>query len=152
MSLRIACLAVALTLAAVPAAAQIDAGATVNIEGTWSFTTDPYDADGQGGYCQMVGELTLRSTPDETIFDGKLVAYESCFGVQIYEAHQNAVVVRNGDQLSITSALHLVLPSPDSYAPDNFELSIVNGALMVGELRSADIAPATFRRKDALVS
>jgi hypothetical protein len=113
----------------------------------------PYDIDPSGqGYCQMTGELTLTATPDPNLFNGKLVAYESCFGTQIYEAHQNAVVVRDGDRLSITSSLHLVLPSPDSYAPDNFELRIVNGALMVGELRSADVARATFRRRDALVS
>lgn len=152
MRLTAALLALALTLPAPPAAAQDDEGADADIEGVWAFTTDLYDYDGLGGYCQMTGELTLRPTDDPNIFNGKLVAYESCRGVQLYEAYQNAVVVRDGASLSITSSLQLVLPSPDNYRPDDFELTIVNGSLMVGELRSADIAPATFRRKDALVS
>jgi hypothetical protein len=155
--IRAAALAVAALLAATPAfaestLAQNDAGAAASIAGSWSFTTDLYDADIAGGFCQMTGELTLRPTEDPNVFDGRLVAYESCYGSQLYEAEQSAVVVRDGDLLTITSTIDRVLPSPEFYAPDNFALNIVNSALMVGELRSADIAPVTFRRRDALVS
>lgn len=141
--------AFALVIAAVsPALAQTDTGPTEDIRGAWSFETDRYE----NGRCQMTGELLLTETSEPNVFSGELMAYEACDGVQIYEARQGATVVRDGERLTITSTLLKVLPRPDFYAPDNFELTIVNGALMVGELRSADIAPATFRRQDVLIS
>jgi hypothetical protein len=123
-----------------------DADPIADISGGWSFETEVYDL-----VCQMTGELQLAPTADPDVFMGRLIAYESCGGRQIYQAEQSSVARRDGERLTITSTLTRVLPSPEFYAPDNFELTIVNGALMVGELRSADIAPATFRRREALV-
>jgi hypothetical protein len=138
----------AVLLIAAPVAAQSDDGAAADILGAWTFQTARYDSL----RCQMTGELVLTATSEPDVYGGELIAYETCDGDQIYEARQSATVVRDGARLTITSTLLKVLPRPDFYAPDNFELNIVNGALMVGELRSADIAPATFRRRESLVS
>jgi hypothetical protein len=148
MSLRGASLVVALAIALCPleADAQNDDGAAANIAGGWSFETEVYDFT-----CHMTGELILEPSGTPDVFLGDLVAYESCNGSQIYEARQSVIARRKGDHLEIVSTLVRVLPSPSAYAPDNFDLTIVNGALMEGELRSADIAPATFRRREALI-
>jgi hypothetical protein len=144
--------AVALALAApsgAPVWAQSNAAPPdADILGAWSFQTEPYE----NLRCQMTGELILTETSVPNVYGGELIAYEACDGAQIYEARQSATVTRDGDRLTITSTLLKVLPRPDAYAPDNFELEIVSSALMVGELRSADIAPATFRRREVLVS
>lgn len=151
MMLRSACAVLSLAFAAL-AFAQEDSG-VADITGAWAFETDAYDLNpADDTYCSMTGELTLRATGDPDVFEGDLLAYESCRGARIFEAHQDVVAVRSGDALVITSTLRRVLPSPDNYRPDDFELTIVSGALMTGELRSADIAPATFRRQAALVS
>jgi hypothetical protein len=150
VSLRGASLAVALAigLCSLGAAAQSgDQGAAADIEGGWSFETAVYDIT-----CHMTGELILKPSGTADVYLGDLVAYESCNGRQIYEARQSVIARRDGDRLEIASTLVRVLPSPENYAPDNFALTIVNGALMEGQLRSADIAPATFRRREALVS
>jgi hypothetical protein len=137
-------LAVGLGVAA--AEAQDDAGAAADIVGNWSFETEVYDVT-----CHMEGELVLKASGTADVYLGDLVAFESCRGQQIYEARQSVVARRDGERLEIVSTLVRVLPSPEHYAPDNFELTIVNGALMVGELRSADIASATFRRRETLI-
>lgn len=139
--------------AASAATAQDNRGATADITGTWEFWTERYDVNPlTGAYCTMSGDLTLRATGDPDVFEGELTAYESCGGEQIYEAHQSAIAARAGDTLTIESTLERVLPRPDTYQPDNFDLTIVHGSLMQGELRSADIAPVTFERGGALVS
>jgi hypothetical protein len=50
------------------------------------------------------------------------------------------------------SAIIKVEPATVSYAPDDWILTIRNGNLMIGELRSADIAPVEFKRHDAVIS
>jgi hypothetical protein len=155
--MRLAAAALACVLAATPAFGQSggeapeqapDAGGAADIVGLWAFQTDLYE----NFRCQMTGELELAATADPNIYSGRLVAFESCDGQQLYEARQIVAAVRDGAVLTLESSLDEVLPSADFYAPDNFVLTIVNGALMVGELRSADVAPATFRRRDDLVS
>jgi len=135
----------AAALAAAPATA--DDGARVDITGQWSFETEMFDI-----VCKMTGELSLQATDDPNVYEGRLIAYEACNGEQLYQAEQDVVANRKSDQLQIVATLTRVLPSPENYAPDNFQLTIVNGALMTGELRSADIAPATFRRREDLIS
>lgn len=149
MRALLAPLALALSLASTPAAAQDhDAGGAADITGVWSFRTDRYESF----RCIMTGELELRPTENPSVFQGDLVANEACNGQPVYEARQTVVARRDGERLAVISTIVEVLPSGISYVPDNFELFIVNGALMVGELRSADIAPVTFRRKESLVS
>jgi hypothetical protein len=45
-----------------------------------------------------------------------------------------------------------VEPPTGNYLPDNFVLTIIDGSLMVGELRSAIDAPAEFRRQNGPIS
>lgn len=146
MSARAALLALALATAPSAAGAQ-SLGSDVDIVGDWSFKTDVYPYD-----CQMSGELSLQATEDPGVYEGELVAREDCKGTGPFHAEQLSVARRDGDRLVIESELVRVLPSPDYYLPDNFVLTIVDGALMVGELRSADVAPVTFRRGADLVS
>ena len=91
-------------------------------------------------------------TSDPDVFDGRLAAHEKCENGPSYDATQSAHAYREGDKLVIESTLEQVLPLHSDYWPDNFALTVVNGALMIGELRSASVASATFRRHENLVS
>lgn len=143
MTMRAVSLALAVLFAA-PAAA--DDGA--DISGHWTFATGPYHV-----VCTMTGEVTLSPTSDPDVFEGELVAWEACAGRPRFEAVQSAVAVRDGDGLTITSTLVTVTPTSDLYWPDNFELRIVNGSLMLGELLSGTIvAKAQFRRADGPIA
>lgn len=122
-------------------------GASASITGAWAFETVLYDYG-----CVMTGELVLRATDDPDVYEGELTTHEACDGVPPYDTEQSSVAVRKGDQLRIESQLVRVLPSPDFYRADNFALTIIDSALMVGELRSADVASVTFRRQDDLIS
>ncbi len=139
----------ALSLAPIGAAAEeLQGGATADITGSWSIATEVY-----GSGCKLTGEIELRATDDPDILEGRLVAHESCED-RSYEAEQVAIARRDGERLVVESAVMKVTPRPlppVSYWPDNFVLTIVDGALMVGELRSAHAAPATFRRRAALI-
>ena len=137
--------AAATTLAPSPAGAQ-DLGATADITGAWAFETDVYEQ-----ICRMTGELDLRATDQPGVYEGRLLAFENCEGRDPYQASQSSLVRREGDQVKIESKLVRVLPSPEFYAPDDFVLTVIDSVLMIGELRSADIAPVTFRRRDGLI-
>lgn len=150
MTLRSACLALVLVLAAAPAGAQDDGSeaASADISGFWRFSTGPYHT-----LCTMTGEITLAPTADPDVFQGDMVAWEACAGRPRFEAKQTAVVIREGADLTITSTLESVEPPSELYWPDNFVLRIMNGSLMIGELHSADIlAKAQFRRGDGPIA
>ena len=136
-----------LALAPVAATAQDSSpGATADITGAWSFETEVYESR-----CRMTGELDVRESGQPGVYRAQLVAYESCTGQEPYHAEQVSAIRREGDQVKIESRLVRVEPSPEFYLPDDFVLTIIDSALMVGELRSADIAPVTFRRRTALI-
>ena len=148
-----ALLAVLLLTLALPAAAQDETpspntGASADISGYWRFSTGPYHV-----VCSMTGEITLHPTADPNVFEGDLVAWENCAGRPRFEAKQTAVVIRDGDGLTITSTLNSVEPPSDLYCPDDFVLRIMHSSLMIGELHSADIlATAQFRRGEGPIA
>lgn len=124
-------------------------GAAANVLGAWSFrNTGPYDGD-----CAMGGSLTLEETPVRNVYKCEMTAFETCEG-HTTRAVQVCYAARNGAQLSIKAQVMSVegLRPGHSYLPDDFVLSIKHDALMIGELRSADIADVEFTRVEELVS
>jgi hypothetical protein len=121
------------------------------ITGAWSFQTAPYDGDRDGRTCSMRGAMTITPGRDASTLNCVFTAIETCpFGE--WTAEQTCTAKRTGDKLEIASTIRKVTPSTVSYAPDNWSLTIRSGDLMVGELRSADIANVQFRRGPAYVS
>jgi hypothetical protein len=120
---------------------------TPNILGGWRFETAPYD----GGVCKMTGTMTIVRGAGPNAFTCTFVATERC-GSNEWSAEQRCTATRTGERLEITSAIVRLTPPNVTYAPDNWSLTIRSTDLMVGELRSADIANVQFRRGPDLVS
>jgi len=121
------------------------------VTGAWSFETQPYDGDRDGRFCRMKGTMTIVQGRDATALTCRFTATETCpFGE--WTAEQTCTAKRTGDKLEITSAITRVTPSTVNYAPDNWILTIRTSDLMIGELRSADVANVQFRRGPAFVS
>lgn len=121
------------------------------ITGAWSFQTQPYDGDRDGRACTMKGSMTIVQGRTGEALTCTFTATETCpFGT--WTAEQTCTAKRTGDKLEITSAVRRVTPNTVNYAPDNWQLTIRTSDLMVGELRSADIANVQFRRGPAFVS
>lgn len=144
-------LATAIALAGASVAQSSDAPSGndvsgVDIAGSWTFETDIINFQ-----CRMTGELDVMPTDTPGLYRGRLVAHETCGDLPPFEAVQTCVLLRDGADVKITSKIVSVTPSDIRYWPDHFVLTIINGALMAGELRSADIAPARFHRRDALI-
>jgi hypothetical protein len=121
------------------------------ISGAWTFQTAPYDGDRDGRSCTMKGSMVIVQgrTPNELTCT--FTATETCpFGEWV--AEQTCTAKRTGDKLDITSTVRRVTPNTVSYAPDNWQLTIRTSDLMVGELRSADIANVQFRRGPSYTS
>jgi hypothetical protein len=132
--------AAALVLAGA-ALAQDDASRP-DILGSWAFEAAVVHDES----CTFAGEVFIRRgvSPDHYLCE--MVANDVCPGNWAFRAEQTCTATRSGDQLSIQSRITKLEPSSGNYLPDNFELQIVDGSLMVGELRSAMIASARFYR------
>jgi hypothetical protein len=139
-------LAVALPAAAQkPAPAGAQSGAkSANITGGWSFITQTYSNG-----CRMSGQMTLRPSPA-----GKhactFTTQEKCNDITVH-AKESCEAVRDGGKLTIKSTVNAVDPKV-GYEPDDFELTIENGARMTGMMRSFNSAPVEFFRGDAPIS
>lgn len=121
--------------------------APANIAGAWRFETAPYD----GGACRMTGSMTIVQSRTGGDYTCTFIATERCNWGE-WSAEQSCTAKRTGEKLEITSTIVRLSPPGTSYAPDNWSLTIRSPDLMVGELRSADIAGVEFRRGPALVS
>jgi hypothetical protein len=122
-----------------------------SITGQWRFDTKPYGDANTGGPCQMSGTMTISRSAQTGAYTCRFVARERCPHGQ-WTAIQTCTATRQGAQLTMKSAIIKVEPATVSYAPDDWILTIRNGNLMIGELRSADIAPVEFKRHDAVIS
>jgi hypothetical protein len=143
-------LALAATSGAVFAQPKARAQAPV-ITGAWSFQTQPYDGDRDGRTCSMRGTMTIVQGRTPGALTCTFVATETCpHGA--WTAEQTCTATRTGDKVEITSTITRVTPATVNYAPDNWSLTIRSSDLMVGELRSADIAGVQFRRGPAYTS
>ena len=147
----VAAIAMALTFTTQALAQRKDRAPAPNIAGAWSFQTAPYDADGDGRACSMKGTMTIAPTRTTGDFTCVFTAIETCPWGE-WTAEQTCTAKRNGAKLEITSTITRVTPATVNYAPDNWSLTIRTSDLMIGELRSADIADVQFRRGPAYVS
>jgi hypothetical protein len=146
-----AALALGLLIAAAATGASAQRrAAPASILGAWRFETARYDVSREGG-CQMTGEMTITTGPDANTYACRFKATESCSWGE-WSAEQTCTARRAGDRVEIESAIVRLHPATISYAPDNWSLTIRSSDLMVGELRSADIANVQFRRGPAIVS
>jgi hypothetical protein len=131
---------------ALPATAQKPASGSksANITGAWSFLTQSY-AKG----CRMSGQMRLAPSSS-----GKhactFSTEERCPDI-VVRAKETCEAVREGGKLTIKSTVDSVDPQV-GYDNDDFELTIQNGALMTGMMRSFNSAPVEFFRGDAPVS
>ncbi|MGD2134022.1 MAG: hypothetical protein PVI23_14605 [Maricaulaceae bacterium] len=127
-----------------------DLAPNVDIAGVWTLQTKVFQ-----GVCRMTGALTLDPTGAPNEYVGRLEAHQRCVLDDWREdtlAVQSVRAVRDGDHLSIVSTIESVTPGTGPYAPDNFELTIVDGALMSGELHGFNIIPARFERGEAPIA
>lgn len=134
----------ACALAGWPALAQEsgrDESAPADISGGWTFEVEPYFSQG----CVMSGELSLTPRP-EGGFACRLFAEERCVSGRVLRARQDCEAVIDGATLSLSSTIAEVEPPGATYFPDDFELTIVDGSLMRGELQSSARSPAIFHR------
>lgn len=118
-----------------------------SIAGAWGFETAPY----QSGSCRMTGAMTIARSRVANEYTCTFIATERCTWGE-WSAEQRCTARRTGDRLEIVSTIVKLTPPGTSYAPDNWSLTVRSSDLMVGELRSADIAGVQFRRGPALVS
>ncbi|MCG8443223.1 MAG: hypothetical protein MI723_15585 [Caulobacterales bacterium] len=139
---RAAGLAAALALLGAPAPAQ-SPGEEADITGLWAFEADPINAA-----CRFWGEATITAGPEPGRYQCQLVANDVCPTLWSHRATQSCVALRDGDKLVIESRITQVEPDTNNYAPDDFELTIIDGALMTGTLHSAMTSDAVFRRTD----
>jgi hypothetical protein len=151
MSRRGATIAFILALASVPALAQDEgssAGSDADISGEWSFEAAPvYDG------CTFHGtaSISLGTLPGE--YQCSIVARDICPTAWDHTAKETCIAKRSGDTLTITSILDTVDPPTDSYYPDNFSLTIVDGAHMSGALLTVPYnTNARFHREVGPVS
>ncbi len=132
------------------AGAAIAQPAAPNVLGAWRFETARYDVDNGGG-CQMTGSMTITRGPSANVYACRFIATETCPWGE-WSAEQTCVATRTGAKLEIESTIVKLTPATTSYAPDNWSLTIRSSDLMMGELRSADIADVQFRRGPAIIS
>lgn len=141
MKTRLALLALAL----IAAPAALAAGPKHSVTGAWSFKTEPYD-----GGCVMTGQLIVDRIRKGDAYACKLTAHETCPDVSISATQTCTLTEKNGN-VRISSRIVKVEPAL-GYTPDDFELTLESSARMIGELRSADIAPVMFYRGDTPIS
>jgi hypothetical protein len=141
MKTRLALFALALLAAPVALAA----GPKHNVTGAWSFKTQQYD-----GGCVMTGQLTVERKAKGAAHVCKITAHETCPGISI-KADQNCTLTERDGKVRIASTIVKVEPAL-GYTPDDFELRLESSSRMIGELRSADVAPVMFYRGDTPIS
>lgn len=139
-------MALALTCAGSSVAAAKPARAVDPVLGGWVFETATYK-----GTCKMKGEMSIRPTTTPNRYTCSFVATETCEGLKV-RADQSCTAVKDGKTLSVAATIVKLTPPDIPYAPDNWSLTIIDSSKMIGELRSADIAPVTFYRGMGAIS
>jgi hypothetical protein len=127
------------------AGAALADGKTSDITGAWTFKTGAF-ANG----CIMSGQMKIARAANGS-HSCTLQTHEVCADIS-GGATQSCVAERKAGKLSIKSKVLSVQPSFTHYFPDDFELDIVSGAYMKGDLNSAGRAPVEFFRGDTPVS
>ncbi len=135
--------------ASISVAAQSDDDETpdfssLNLDGRWVYATEWYNVS----RCQLTGSMKIDWVAEREDYDCFQIARFQCVhsGVD-YTAKQTCTINHDGDTVTVDSEIESLIPDSPGYMPDNFDLEIVHPGLMTGLLRSANIAPVTFRRQ-----
>ena len=127
------------------AGSALAAAQSADITGAWTFRTGHF-ANG----CTMTGEMKIARAANGA-HTCTFSTHEVCADIS-GGAKQSCTAERKNGKFSITSKVLSVEPSFSHYYPDDFELEIVSGAYMKGQLNSAGQAPVEFFRGDTPVS
>jgi hypothetical protein len=127
------------------AGSALAAAQSADISGAWTFRAGKFENG-----CVMSGKITLKPAGKDA-FTCALETHEVCPGIE-GGAKQSCTATRKGAKLSVKSKVLSVDPVFSNYAADDFELDIVSGVYMKGQLHSAGTAPAEFFRGDAPIS
>jgi len=137
----------ALLLFAAPALAQPRtprAHQPPNLSGVWGFETAPETTWG----CVISGRAQLRATSRRGEYDVRMQAVQRCereYRDEVRTAQTCTARLTAGTQLFVECRLNAP-PEGYEYLPDNFVLTVRNGALMEGRLVSGWVANASWRR------
>lgn len=128
-----------------PVSAHANAADEVQILGTWAFETEPY----RGGACAITGLAHLTPGQDDRTHECKLTVAEQCTNEARTMVLQSCTARRIGPILVIRSKILEKLEEGDAdilYFADNFQLKIISGDEMTGQLKSASDATVHFTR------
>jgi len=115
-----------------------------NLAGVWGFETAPEPTWG----CVISGRAQLRPTNRRGEYDVQMQAVQRCereYREEVRTEQTCTARAAPGAQLFLDCRLNDA-PEDYEYLPDNFVLTVRNGALMEGRLVSGWIANATWRR------
>ncbi|HWA22867.1 MAG TPA: hypothetical protein VG735_10770 [Caulobacterales bacterium] len=127
------------------AGSALAAAQSSDITGAWTFQTGHFDNG-----CSMTGQMKIARAANGA-HSCTFSTHETCANIS-GGAKQSCTAERKDGKLSIKSKVLSVEPTFQHYYPDDFELEIVSGAYMKGQLNSAGQAPVEFFRGDAPVS
>jgi|CXWL01.1.fsa_nt_gi hypothetical protein len=134
-----AALAAAILCQATAAQASVD---TRTLAGAWEFRA-VFEQIG----CTITGGATITRTSTENVYDVALNAVQTCDGVTEAPVGQSCVARRVNDRVSIRCRIVQIDPGRE-YLPDDFELTVSDSGLMIGQLTANWYAPAIWRRRD----
>lgn len=114
-----------------------------NLAGVWGFETAPEGAWG----CVISGRAQLRATSRRGEYDVRMQAVQRCEREYRDEVRTEQTCTARVAAMQISMECRLnEEPEGYEYLPDNFVLTIRNGALMEGQLISGWVANASWRR------
>jgi hypothetical protein len=134
-------------LIAIAAAGAAMAGAQpADLAGQWSFHTQPFNG------CVIKGEMTIKRVNDKK-YVCTFKTDQNC-GQYVGGAEQTCTIDRNGATVKIRSKVIKFNWGNGTYAPDDFDLTIVSSSYMKGGFSSVhqtavDEAFAEFHRGQA---
>ncbi len=112
------------------------------LEGRWTFQTQTFEQRD----CTMSGDLTVTTTGHPLIFDGVLIARETCKHADyVITAEQTSVVKHINNAVIVRSEVKTVNP-PVPYRPDHFRLKVIDGNTLRGVLDANVDAEVVFTR------
>jgi hypothetical protein len=133
-------------IAAAAAGAGIAGAQPADLAGQWSFHTQPFNG------CVIQGEMTIKRVNDKK-YVCTFKTSQNC-GADVGGAEQTCTIDRNGAAVKIRSKVIKFTWESGSYAPDDFDLTIVSSSYMKGGFSSVhtatvDEAFAEFHRGQA---
>jgi hypothetical protein len=133
-------------IAIAAAGAGVAAAQPADLAGQWNFHTQPFNG------CVIQGEMTIKRVSDKK-YICTFKTKQNC-GQVIGSAEQSCTIDRNGAAVKIRSKVLKYDWGDGTYAPDDFDLTVVSSSYMKGGFSSVhptvtDEAFAEFHRGQA---